>query len=47
MPSSRAGLILAELGTTPEALLAQGRATRQRSVEQAHRLFDASWARAH
>jgi GMP synthase-like glutamine amidotransferase len=38
---------LAELGTTPEALLAEGRAAHERSVEQAHRLFDAWWARLH
>jgi GMP synthase-like glutamine amidotransferase len=37
---------LAALGTTPEALLAEGEEAHQRSVPQAHRLFDAWWARA-
>jgi GMP synthase-like glutamine amidotransferase len=36
---------LAELGTTPEALLAEGRAAHPRSVVQARRLFDGWWAR--
>ncbi|HSD78863.1 MAG TPA: gamma-glutamyl-gamma-aminobutyrate hydrolase family protein [Solirubrobacteraceae bacterium] len=36
---------LAALGTTPEALLAEGRAARERAAAGAHRLFDAWWAR--
>jgi GMP synthase-like glutamine amidotransferase len=37
---------LAELGTTPEALLAEGLAAREQAVAQAERLFDAWYARA-
>jgi GMP synthase-like glutamine amidotransferase len=36
---------LAALGTTPEALLAEGRAAQARAAEQARRLLGAWWAR--
>jgi GMP synthase-like glutamine amidotransferase len=36
---------LAEAGTTPEALVAEGRPVHERAAAQAHALFDAWWAR--